>query len=163
MIPDAAYLGPTYDEALFKYYRYLWKTYPREMARVYLTKFSITGSHMLTIISAGGGMLGRAKRLLLMPLRVFPNGIWLLVLYTAIATLSAVLALKRRSAAAFALWLLSVAACLLHIESAVIMPLYVPNYHNYLAFYAELICLFAWQAAAQGAWRMAAALRGQPR
>jgi hypothetical protein len=163
MIPDAVYLGPTYDEALFKYYRYLWKTYPREMTRVYIAKFSLTGSHMLTIISAGGGSLARVKRLLVAPLRLLPNGIWLLALYAAIATVSAVLALRNRSAAAFALSLLSIAACLLHVESAVIMPLYVPNYHNYLACYAELICLFAWQAAAQVAWRVATVLRGQPR
>ena len=30
---------------------------------------------------------------------------------------------------------------------------YVPNYHNYLAFYAELIMLLGWQAAAQAVWR----------
>ena len=58
--------------------------------------------------------------------------------------------------AAFALVaLLSAAAVLLLLESAVIMSLYVPNYHNYLAFYAAFLCLSAGQIAVNGVGRLA--------
>src|SRR5262249_41236384 len=38
-IPEATYLGPLYEKALFRYYRNLWSAYPGEMARLYFAKF----------------------------------------------------------------------------------------------------------------------------
>ena len=42
--PDATYLGPTYEPALFSYYLDLWRKYPAEMLGIYLSKFNVAGT-----------------------------------------------------------------------------------------------------------------------
>ncbi|MEZ5889990.1 MAG: hypothetical protein R3D52_06860 [Xanthobacteraceae bacterium] len=41
--PDATFLGPTYEHALFSYYFDLWRKYPVEMLGIYLSKFNVAG------------------------------------------------------------------------------------------------------------------------
>jgi hypothetical protein len=155
-IPGALYLGPRYDEALFKYYRDLWRTQPREMAKVYLIKAHTAGKHMLRILRTQPGFAGRIRRLLLAPIDLLPDGIALLALYVALSVLGIWRALVAGSEAAGMLALASVAAVLLHLESAIIMSLYVPNYHSYLAVFVIFIGLWGWQWLVNTAWRLAA-------
>ena len=42
-VPNATYLGPTYERALFSYYFDLWRKYPVEMLGIYLSKFNVAG------------------------------------------------------------------------------------------------------------------------
>jgi hypothetical protein len=144
--PTASYLGPRYDHALLQYYKTLWSTHPREMLGVYRLKFSVTGTHMLTILQGGPGTSGRVIRLLLTPLSHVPNGIWLLGLYVAIAFCSAGLFVRNGAPQWFVLALLSLAAVLAHLEASVIYSLYFAPYHAYLAFWAIFSTLLAVQA-----------------
>ena len=41
--PNATYLGPTYERALFSYYLGLWRKHPIEMLGIYLSKFNVAG------------------------------------------------------------------------------------------------------------------------
>ena len=52
----------------------------------------------------------------------------------------------------FVLALLSLAACLAHVESGLIYSLFVPQYHNYLAFYVLFLSLVGLQCATNLSW-----------
>jgi hypothetical protein len=159
MSPDARYLGPKYDEVLLRYYVGLWKRQPGEMLGVYVLKFKIAGQQMIGMLRGSSGLTGRLTRILLTPLGWLPNGLWLLAVYVACAAGAAAVFVRRRSVAAFALALLAASAVLLQIESGVIMPFYVPNYHNYLAFFSVFLMLLLAQAMVDAAWRFVEARR----
>ena len=145
--PQAEYLGPRYDRALLQYYRNLWKEHPREMLGLYRLKFSAVGMDMLAVLRGSPGMDGRLIRLLLAPISYAPNGLWLLGLYVSIVLGSLVVFVKSGNPLAFTLGLLSLAACLAHIEAGTIYSLFVSQYHNYLAFYVVFLSLVGLQAA----------------
>jgi hypothetical protein len=157
--PTATYLGPRYDAALYRYYFGLWRAHPIEMARIYLTKFRLSGSDVVRGLRQSQGVLGKAARVLLAPLGLLPSGLWLAAV-VATATAWGV----RRAAAdglpiAWLAALLGAAALLLQIESALIYPFYVLNYHNYLAFYVFFLALFGGQLLLDALWRRSAHAR----
>jgi SAM-dependent methyltransferase len=145
MIPEAVYLGNRYDEALFKYYRHLWTAYPGEMAWLYVRKFMAAGVQQIAVLRGQGGIGGRAAALLLKPMALLANGLLLLILFLGLTAGALVSAVRQPRVFPLMLALLSAAAILVLTESAIIMPLYVPSYHNYLTMYMLTICILGWQ------------------
>lgn len=144
--PAVLYLSPGYERALFTYYRGLWEQHTGEMVGVYVSKAKVTGKAMIAYQRTRPGRIGRIIRLILGPLDLFPNGLFYFGLYVSVAGVALVFALRG------ALWaqvlaFLASAAVMLHVESAIIMSLYIPNYHSYLAFFAVFISIAAMTAA----------------
>ncbi len=139
--PAATFMGPRYNAALLAYYRGLWRTHPGDMLRVYWLKFSVAGADMLRVLRASPGVAGHGVSVLLTPLALLPNGVWMLALYTAIGAASFVRYYRRGAPAAFALGLLTLAACLVQVESAITFSIFVKQYHNYAAFFAMFLSL----------------------
>jgi hypothetical protein len=157
--PGVPFLGPRYNSALLRYYGRLWRTHPREMFAVYALKFSLSGSDMLRVLRASPGAVGWGVSVLLTPLAQLPNGFWILGLYATILLGSLALYYRRDCPAAFGLALLSLAAVLVQVESGVIFPVFVKQYHNFAAFYALFLSLLGVQAMANAAWALAVRVR----
>lgn len=151
--PTATYLGPRYDAALFRYYVGLWRAHPGEMARIYLTKFRLAGMDVVRNLRQAQGVLGRAARVLLAPLVLLRNGLWLAMVVAGVALWGVWRFTRDGVPLAWLAGLLSVAALLLWVESAVIYPFYVLNYHNYLAFYVFFLALLGAQVVVNALWR----------
>ena len=149
--PDVLYLSPDYERALFTYYRGLWERHPAEMAGVYVSKAKVAGKAMIAYQRTRPGRIGGLIALILGPLDLFPNGFFYFGLYVAVAGVALVLAIRGAVWAQLLAFLAS-AAVLLHLESAIIMSLYIPNYHSYLAFFAVFISIAAMTAAARLVW-----------
>jgi hypothetical protein len=153
--PEATYLGPRYESALWRFYLRLWRKHPIEMCGVYWFKLRRTAQGLAAAIRVVGIVPGftaaRARRV--DPLL---QGLPLYVVAVPMAVLSLWAAARRGSRFLFLIGLLSVAACGLLLESTLIMPTFVGTYYSYLLFYF----LFAPAAAAQigldvfaaGAW-----------
>jgi hypothetical protein len=159
MDPGVPFLGPRYNAALLQYYAALWRTHTREMLEVYYLKFSVSGSDMLRVLRASPGPAGWAVSVLLTPLSLLPNGLWILGLYAAIAYGSLSCYRRRERPAVFVLALLSLAACLVQVESGLIFSIFVKQYHNYAVFYALFLSLLGAQGLANAAWVLAALVR----
>jgi len=150
--PGVPYLGPRYNAALLRYYTSLWQTRAGDMAAVYYFKFSVSGVDMFRALRASPGWAGWGVMVLLSPLSLLPSGVWLLALYS-LTTIGAFAAYYRRGwPAALALGLLSLAACLVQVESGMIYSLFVKQYHNYAAFYALFLSLLGVQALGNAGW-----------
>ena len=152
MIPTAIYLGPNYDEALFKYYRHLWQEYPREMIVIYVRKLQLAGMQMIAVLRGGGTLEGRGFSLALAPYSYCPNGVCLLALFLLIVVGAAVVVRGGGSRFALMLGLMSVSAALLLLESAIIMPAYVPSYHAPLAMDLVVLSVLGGQALLMLGW-----------
>jgi hypothetical protein len=150
--PGADFMGPRYNAALLQFYRMLWRTHPREMLGVYRLKFSVAGADMLRVLRRSPGSAGWAIGVLLTPLGLLPDGFWLLGVYAATAGGAFIVYYRHNRTAAFALGLLSAAACLVHLESAIIFSIFVKQYHNLLAFYVLFLSLLGAQALVNAAW-----------
>lgn len=150
--PGVPFLGPRYNAALLGYYTSLWRTRAADMAAVYYLKFSVSGADMLWVLRASPGVVGWGVRVLLAPLGWLPSGIWLLGLYAAITLGVFAFYYRRGEPAALVLALLSLAACLLQVESAIIYSIFVKQYHNYAAFYALFISLLGIQVLGNSGW-----------
>ncbi len=146
--PGVPFLGPRYNSAMLRYYSTLWQTRSREMAAVYVLKFSTAGADMLRVLRAAPGTAGLGVKLLLTPLGLLPNGIWFLGLLAAVTAGAFAFYVRSNQPAAFALGLLSLAACLVQLESAIIFSVFVKQYHNYAAFYVLFLSLVGVQAMA---------------
>ena len=118
------------------------------MAAVYVLKFSTAGADMLRVLRAAPGTAGLGVKLLLTPLGLLPNGIWFLGLLAAVTAGAFAFYVRSNQPAAFALGLLSLAACLVQLESAIIFSVFVKQYHNYAAFYVLFLSLVGVQAMA---------------
>ena len=66
---------------------------------------------------------------------------------------------RRHEPAAFVLALLSLAACLVQVESGIIFSIFVKQYHNYAVFYALFLSLLGAQAIGQVAWAHSSRIR----
>lgn len=150
--PKAAYLSKPYNDALMTYYWSLWRDHTREMIGVYYLKFSVAGADMLVVLRRSPGTVGWLVRMLLTPVSWLPNGLWLLALYGVIGVGAVVRFYRHQSLAAFALVLLTLAAGIVQVESSVIFPIFVKQYHNYAVFYVLFISLLGVQALANGGW-----------
>lgn len=152
--PGVAYLSDGYNAALLSYYASLWRTHPREMFGVYYLKLSTAGADMLQVLRRSPGVAGWGVSVLLAPLALLPSGVWLLGVYTLLTCGGLAVYYRGNDPAAFVLALLSLAACLVQLESALIFPIFVKQYQNYAVFYALFISLLGVQVIAQSgsAW-----------
>jgi hypothetical protein len=139
--PDAAYLGPRYDRALFSYYSSLWRVHTRDMMTLYWTKFSIAGTDMIETLRLLPGRDGQLLRWLLTPLSYFTSGIALLALYALITVASLWFYVRQATPWLLVAGFLSAGATLAHIEVGVIYSQFTDQYHNYLVFYAFLLSI----------------------
>lgn len=146
--PGVPFLGARYNAAMLRYYSTLWQTRSREMAAVYVLKFSTAGADMIRVLRAAPGTAGVGVKILLTPLGLLPNGVWFLGLLTAVTAGAFAFYVRSNEPAAFALGLLSLAACLVQLESAIIFSVFVKQYHNYGAFYVLFLSLAGVQAMA---------------
>ena len=153
MLPDATYMGPTYDQALFMYYRHLWRNHTGEMLDLYRRKFAMAGIQAIESVRDNDGLDGLFVRALLWPLSLLPSGLWLLLACGAFLAGGLWLAVRRASPFALMTALLSSSAGLLLVESAIIMPRYTPTYHAYIVWYFEFISVLGFQGIAMLAWR----------
>jgi hypothetical protein len=95
----------------------------------------VAGKQMLAVLRTRHGFDRRVSRIVLLPLDLLPDGIYLLALYVSAAALAIWQAWKG-SARAMLFAALAVPAVLLHVESALIASQYSVNYHSYLAFFS---------------------------
>jgi 2-polyprenyl-3-methyl-5-hydroxy-6-metoxy-1,4-benzoquinol methylase len=153
MIPDATYLGPEYDRALFMYYRHLWTAYPGEMLHLYWRKFSMAGINIVTSIRDDAGLDGLLIRYLLWPQSLVQNGLLLLAVWCSLCVGGLWAAVRRQSSLGSLVALLSVGAVLLLIESAIIMPIHALPYHGYLVWYLEFTSVLALQGVFALIWQ----------
>lgn len=151
--PDTDYLGPRYDQALKTYYWGLWQAHTRDMLSVYRVKFATSGTQMFEVLRGSPGSVGCVIAALLAPLSWIAQAVWLVALYAAIFGSCVLWFWRRRSLAAFALGLLTAAACVVQVESGVIYSLFVQQYHNYAGFFAMFISLMGAQAIVNWAGR----------
>ena len=137
MIPDAIYLGDSYERALFAYYWDLWKRYPWEMIALYAAKFETAGEGM---VDAGRADDERARTAgVLAAINLPATGTWLMAFFLA-AFLAAGIVLRRRGALLGLLFsLLSLAAIGVLAEAAIIIPTFRLMYHAYLLIFTGLL------------------------
>jgi hypothetical protein len=157
MDPSVTYLGPTYDRALYQYYWSLWRDHPGEMLGVYLQKWNIAGDTAAERMSGVMGPIGA----FLLPWTLVPGGfirLWALLTLVLVSALA-----YRRWATLFAaiMLLLSAAAVLLHVETALIMSNFMLAYHNFSIFYYAFTGVVAAQLSVNGVVRLARRLRGR--
>jgi hypothetical protein len=150
--PGVSFLGPRYNAALLDYYKSLWRDHTREMLALYYQKFSVFGTDMLAVMRGSPGPAGWAVMVLLAPLSWWPSGVWLLAFYAVLTAGGFTAYYKREWPAALVFGLLSLAACLVHVEAGIIFSIFVKQYHNYAAFYALFLSLLGVQALANAAW-----------
>ena len=139
--PKTGYLTQSYETALFKYYSGLWSRYPREMVHVYWTKACTAGKHMLEILRSRLGRTGRLLRIVLAPMDLLPNGVWIAFMYVAVAAGGLWRFWCARSVLGGLLAFMAIPAILLQLEATVVMSAYVINYQAYLAFFCVFVSL----------------------
>lgn len=142
--PNVRYLAAGYEEAMFAFYRQLWREHPREMVSVYALKLATAGASVLDHAREPreaprlGDVLVRAGTLPLFPVR---HGL----LFFGVTLLAGALALVggRRSVvsrdAVFALVALAVIGALSYLESAAIVSTYAMQYHGFLTYWSTVL------------------------
>lgn len=145
-IPDATYLGPDYERALFQYYRRLWREHPGEMIGIYWSKLAMAGKGMLAETGSETEHQSTARMLSFAGVR--PNGVWLMLLYVSALATSTWTYRRYGTYLGLLAALLAAAAIALMTEAAVIMPAFRLMYHAYLLIFTALVVLTAAQIAA---------------
>ena len=145
-IPDATYLGPDYEVALFRYYRRLWREHPAEMAGIYWSKLRSAGTGMLAEPGSETEYQSIARMLAFPGMR--PDGVLLMLLYAAILATAARTHRTSGTPLGLLFALLAVAAIAILSEAAIITPAFRLMYHAYLLIFTALVPLIAVQAAA---------------
>lgn len=131
MIPDAEYLHPEYEKALFLYYVKLWLLYPSEMRDVYIQKFRL----------AGTGMALLRHEPMSQAVRPFipESGLRLLAADFGLICAVAGFLLWRPRPLLFLLLEAAVVALLLQTESGLIMSSFYLFYDGYLLVFTFLL------------------------
>ena len=137
--PNATYLGPTYERALFSYYFGLWRKYPSEMLGIYLSKFNVAGAG---IRPQATQYIGPLAYWTLEPAAwLMASGwLWLLSLM-AVGLVGAFLFVRLGAPAALAAAFFGAAGGLLLSEHAIILPAFNFAHFGALAEWAFLFGL----------------------
>ena len=139
------YLGPGYERALFAYYAQLWILHTSEMEDVYRKKLLLAGKYGIDFLYKSAG---RLKRIILWPLRLIPNGLALLFAYGGLLVVIGVMLIRgAASDRSFLLMGMTLAATMLHLESAIILPYFYVNLNNSLMFWYYLLGALLYQIA----------------
>jgi len=133
-VPDATYLGPTYEAALMRYWFGLWLRHPRDMAATYYVKLRSTGSR---VFLAAGSIARRYG----IPCAVseliegVTNGLVLVVTVLAAFAVSLFRALKSGSNRLLIVALVSMAALCTFTEEFLTYSIFVGIYFGCLLYF----------------------------
>ncbi len=132
--PEATYLGPTYEKALFSYYINLWIFHREEMVFLYQEKFRLAGRSILDAFWNKDILL---VKWLLWPFHFLQTGIAYLALWLIMFLVLLTLWLRKWISSGLAFFLISFcgSSILLFLESAIIMPYFVVAYHACLSLW----------------------------
>jgi len=139
--PQVGYLDQSYERALRTYYSRLWSDHPGEMAQVYLNKGRTAGKHIFSVLRFRPGKEGAILAMVLAPLDLLPNGLYLTALYILVAIGGLWRAWQAQSTLGALLAFMAIAAFFLQVEATIIMSNYVINYQSYLAFFSVFLSL----------------------
>ena len=151
--PNATYLGPTYERALFSYYFDLWRKYPVEMLGIYLSKFNVAGKGIRPQTALHIGPL--AYWTLKPAAWLMASGwLWLLSLIT-VGIAGAFLFVRLGAPAALAAAFFGASGVMLLSEHAIILPAFNFTQFGALAEWAFLFGLGLNQLIVNGCVRLA--------
>ena len=151
--PNATYLGPTYERALFSYYFDLWRKYPVEMLGIYLSKFNVAGKGIRPQTALHIGPL--AYWTLKPAAWLMASGwLWLLSLI-AVGIAGAFLFMRLGAPAALAAAFFGASGVMLLSEHAIILPAFNFTQFGALAEWAFLFGLGLNQLIVNGCVRLA--------
>ncbi|MGQ0659175.1 MAG: class I SAM-dependent methyltransferase [Chromatiales bacterium] len=141
--PAVTYLGPGYEEALWRYYWQLWTKYPGEMGRLYLEKWKLAGAGALAMIQEGR----KGTRLLMQPLSFLNNGVGITAVFGFLFAWGMLWPRRRGHYLIACVVAFLAASCLLvEGEAAFIYSLFKPAYQHPLAFGLGLALILFYQA-----------------
>jgi hypothetical protein len=131
--PSVGYISREYEEVLRGYYFGLWRRERAAMMDVYWLKLQTAGPQMIAVLRAAVDRDGPWTGWVLGPAALLSSGAPLLLAYLALTATGAVLTWRGRRGGPL-LVALAATAAFVHLESIIVMSLYVPQYHAYLAF-----------------------------
>lgn len=147
--PKTQYIGPGYEKALFSYYKFLWKNYPKNMLQIYYEKLKLTGTQMVMnthlFTNDVFNPSSKVSALIMFPLSFF-TGFYTLLLQLLLLMFFIKKADRFRLDERFLVMALVMLGVALYFESAIIMPFYVPTYHAYLIFWFAVMNFIMWDA-----------------
>jgi len=144
-VPDATYLGPTYEAALMRYWFGLWRRYPRDMASTYFLKLRSTGTG---VFLAAGSIATRYG----IPCAVsesierVTNGLVLAVTGLAAFAVFLVLSLKSGSTRLLIVALVSMAALFTFVEGFLTYSIFLGLYFSGLLYFVFFLVFVLIQA-----------------
>jgi hypothetical protein len=158
--PEVTYLGPRYEPALFRFYFDLWRQYPREMLGIYAAKFEVAGRALVQQLASIPNV-PEFWAAVLFPLRRVTTGVAVLLLFAGTVGVAAWAAIRRRATIAVPIAMVGMLGLLTQLESALIVPSFVLQYHNVQLFALGAVCLIVYQLSLEHGIR--AAFRHGPR
>ena len=147
--PTVNELNQQYEDALFTYYRRLWRDHPRDMARLYWTKLTLSGADIpkYSVKPVEGAFFTVA----LWPFSLMPHGAFR-VLMLAVLSVVPLLMLRRLTLAARGLIAFTaVTSLLLTLETAVILTYFYISHEAAVLLFAIATSLLIYQAILDGA------------
>jgi hypothetical protein len=157
VMPKVIYLGPTYEEALLKYYRSLWREHPREMLAVYALKARSNGVGVFESV-AGIGEWYHIPRVFGETLHRITNGVVIMAIVIAAFLASMWRYLKSGQPRVFVIALVALAALTSMAEGFLTYSIFVGIYYSIVLFFVFFLVFVLIQAAAD-----AVAARALPR
>jgi hypothetical protein len=157
-VPDATYLGPTYEAALMRYWIGLWRRSPRDMAAAYFVKLRSTG----TGVFVGAATIATRYRI---PCAIgesierVTNGLVLVVLGLAAFGVSFMRHLATGNHRLLIVALVSLAALFTLAEGFLTYSLFVALYFSSLLYFVFFLGFVLVQAAVDGLGTMRAGSR----
>lgn len=137
--PDVTYLGPTYEQALLKYYGRLWRRHTGLMLDAYAHKLRSAGTEVFLSAALVGTQFGiprwPAERL-----HAWTNGIVLMLLCAAMFAVPFRAHLRSDAPLPLAAALVGLTGCFVILESFLTLSIFVAMYFSFLLF----TVFFAW-------------------
>jgi hypothetical protein len=109
------------------------------MMQVYWMKARTAGKHMLEPLRTRPGRTGRLLQMVLAPMDLLPNGVWMMFMYVAVAAGGMWRLWRAQSVLGALLAFMAIPAILLQLEATVVMSFYRINYQAYQAFFVVFI------------------------
>jgi hypothetical protein len=126
--PSATFADTSYETALFKFYRQLWRQHPGEMLDVYRAKARLAGPDAIAQLRAGSAW-SPLVRGLMAPYVFLSNGLQFLIVLMVAGVAALWMHLARSWPAGLPLAMICLVAALGQAESLVIMPFFYAQHH----------------------------------
>lgn len=152
--PSVSYLDANYEKTMYLFYKKLWINNPGEMLYVYYLKIKLAGTQIIDNYKSHALHYYHKHRIFILalmflfPLSFVKSGITIFAYYLAIFYIYTLLYKFRKITKdlLFTIGNFLIFSGLLLLESTIIMPAFVPNYHSYLYFSILFTCLLMWHA-----------------